>query len=89
MSYMYGSLTTMIVFMLWIYTCMYILLIGAQINACVEKYPRWRKWEKFRKDKEEEEKRKRPLTENVRKMAECAVTMCRKTKALILARAGK
>ena len=59
MSYMYGSLTTMIVFMLWVYTCMYILLIGAQINACVEKYPRWRKWERFRKNREDEEKRRK------------------------------
>lgn len=52
MSYMYGSLTTVIVFMLWLYFCMYILLIGAGINACVERYPRWRKWEKYMKNRE-------------------------------------
>ncbi|MCI8373653.1 MAG: YihY/virulence factor BrkB family protein [Lachnospiraceae bacterium] len=55
MSYMYGSLTTIIIFMLWIYTCMYILLIGAGINACIERYPRWRKWEKIRKKEEKTE----------------------------------
>lgn len=51
MSYMYGSLTTVIVFMLWLYFCMYILLIGAGISACVERYPRLRKWEKLKKKK--------------------------------------
>lgn len=50
MSYMYGSLTTIIIFMLWLYSCMYILLIGAGINACIERYPRWRKWEKVRRN---------------------------------------
>ena len=28
----YGSLSAIIVFMLWLYTCMYILFIGAEIN---------------------------------------------------------
>lgn len=70
MSYMYGSLTTIIVFMLWIYFCMYILLIGAEINACVEKYPRWRKWEKFRRDRAKEESRNGRLSEETRKMTE-------------------
>ncbi len=28
----YGSLTTIIVLMLWLYTCMYIMFLGAQIN---------------------------------------------------------
>lgn len=31
-SYMYGSLTTMILLMLWLYTCIYILFLGAEIN---------------------------------------------------------
>lgn len=35
-SYMYGSLTTLIFIMLWLYFCMYILLIGAEINAYFE-----------------------------------------------------
>lgn len=52
MSYMYGSLTTVIVFMLWLYFCMYILLLGAGINSCMESYPRWRKWEKYMKNQE-------------------------------------
>lgn len=29
---MYGSLTTIVMFMLWLYFCMYILFIGAEIN---------------------------------------------------------
>ena len=33
---MYGSLTTVILVMLWLYFCMYILLIGAEINAYFE-----------------------------------------------------
>lgn len=32
MSYMYGSLTAFIILMLWIYFCIYILFIGAEIN---------------------------------------------------------
>lgn len=75
MSYMYGSLTTIIVFMLWIYFCMYILLIGAQINACVEKYPRWRKWEKFRKEKADEEKRRKKLARKAKNMAKRAARL--------------
>lgn len=31
-SSMYGSLTTIVLFMLWLYFCMYILFIGAEIN---------------------------------------------------------
>lgn len=73
MSYMYGSLTTMIVFMLWIYSCMYILLIGAGINACVEKYPRWRKWEKLRKNREDEEKRRKKLARKMREVTKHAM----------------
>ena len=32
-SYIYGSLSTIIIAMLWLYFCMYILFIGAEINA--------------------------------------------------------
>lgn len=32
MSYMYGSLTAVIIVMLWLYFCIYILFIGAEIN---------------------------------------------------------
>lgn len=33
MSKMYGSLTTIVVIMIWLYMCMYIMLIGAMINV--------------------------------------------------------
>lgn len=36
MSNMYGSLTTMVVVMLWLYMCMYIMLIGAMVNTMLE-----------------------------------------------------
>lgn len=35
-SNMYGSLTTIVLIMLWLYFCMWILLIGAEINAYFE-----------------------------------------------------
>ncbi len=35
-SSMYGSLTTIVLFMLWMYFCMYILFIGAEINLIFE-----------------------------------------------------
>ena len=35
-SNMYGSLTTVILILLWLYFCMYIVLIGAEINAYFE-----------------------------------------------------
>ena len=31
-TYIYGSLTTVVLLMLWIYICMYILFMGAEIN---------------------------------------------------------
>ncbi len=31
-SYMYGSLTAIVILMLWVYICMYILFIGGEIN---------------------------------------------------------
>lgn len=33
MTYMYGSLTSVIIMMFWIYFCIYILFIGAEINV--------------------------------------------------------
>lgn len=33
LSYFYGSLTSVIVLMLWLYICMYIVFIGAEINV--------------------------------------------------------
>lgn len=35
-SYLFGSLTAILLLMLWLYTCMYILFIGAQINAFIK-----------------------------------------------------
>ena len=37
-SYLYGSLTSIILMLLWIYICMYILFIGAEINVHFHKY---------------------------------------------------
>ncbi|HKM05230.1 MAG TPA: YihY/virulence factor BrkB family protein [Lachnospiraceae bacterium] len=33
---LYGSLTTIIIIMLWLYICMYILMIGAEINSLLD-----------------------------------------------------
>lgn len=52
MSYIYGSLTAVVLFMLWIFSCMYILFIGAGINSVVEQYPNWRKWKKYMKNQQ-------------------------------------
>lgn len=35
-SYMYGSLTAIVLIMLWLYFCMYILFLGAEINVFFE-----------------------------------------------------
>ncbi|MCR5610166.1 MAG: YihY/virulence factor BrkB family protein [Lachnospiraceae bacterium] len=32
-TYMYGSLTAIVLLLIWMYSCMYILLLGAEINA--------------------------------------------------------
>jgi len=37
-SYMYGSLTTIVLIMLWLYTCMYILFLGGEINHFFEPF---------------------------------------------------
>ena len=37
-SNMYGSFTTIILIMLWLYGCMYIILLGGEINAILEGY---------------------------------------------------
>ena len=36
-SNMYGSLTTIIIIMLWMYFCMYVMLLGGEINDMLEK----------------------------------------------------
>lgn len=35
-SYLYGSLSVMVFFMLWLFVCIYILFLGAEINNCME-----------------------------------------------------
>ena len=35
---MYGSLTTIVLIMLWLYGCMYIILLGGEVNALMERY---------------------------------------------------
>ena len=35
---MYGSLTTIILIMLWLYGCMYIILLGGEVNALLERF---------------------------------------------------
>lgn len=37
-SYTYGSLATIVILMLWMYICMYLLFIGAEINAYFQTY---------------------------------------------------
>lgn len=44
-SSMYGSLTTIILIMLWLYFCMYVILLGGELNALLEGYGGHR-WEK-------------------------------------------
>ena len=36
-SIIYGSLTTIILIMMWLYAVIYIILIGAEINVMLEK----------------------------------------------------
>lgn len=53
-SNMYGSLTTIIMVMLWLYFCMYIILIGAEINSYFEE--QFRMVTQYRKLLHEEKK---------------------------------
>jgi membrane protein len=46
LSYMYGSLTTVIVSMLWLYFCMYIVFIGGEFNVFI-KTKAYRTYKKF------------------------------------------
>lgn len=40
-SYMYGSLTAIVLLMLWLYSCMYIMFVGAEINTVLQfSFPR-------------------------------------------------
>lgn len=37
-SSMYGSMTTIVLILLWLYVCMYIILLGGELNALLEGY---------------------------------------------------
>lgn len=37
-STMYGSLTTIILILLWFYMCMYVILLGGEVNVFLERY---------------------------------------------------
>lgn len=39
-SVMYGSLTMLILILLWLYMCMYVILLGGEVNALLERYKR-------------------------------------------------
>ncbi len=51
-SRMYGNLTTIILLMLWVYFCMYLILLGAELNDYAEK--RMAEAEKEQKNTEQE-----------------------------------
>lgn len=48
-SYTYGSLATLVLFMFWIYFCMYLLFVGAEINSYFKIY--FESAKKYRKNK--------------------------------------
>ena len=37
-SNMYGSLTTIVIIMLWLYFCMYVVLLGGEMNDLLEQW---------------------------------------------------
>ncbi len=39
-SSMYGSMTTIILILLWLYMCMYVILLGGEVNALLERLAR-------------------------------------------------
>lgn len=53
-TYIYGSLTTVILMLLWLYFCIYIILIGAEINMWIELKHK-REKERFYKHEEKDE----------------------------------
>lgn len=62
-SYLYGSLTTLMILMLWIYFCMFILMLGAELNMAV--FTRWNIG-KRRKEYVQQKKRKKATLARVR-----------------------
>lgn len=64
---MYGSLTTIVIVMLWLYFCMYLLLLGGEINAFL--YPFFSLVfmnRKIRRKYQKEKKEQKELTEQKR-----------------------
>ncbi len=53
-TYIYGSLTTVMLMLLWLYFCIYIILIGAEINKWIE-LKHQREKERFYKHEEKDE----------------------------------
>ena len=48
-SSIYGSLTTIVLLMVWLYTCMYMLFIGGEINCLLVEIDFWDKFKKKRR----------------------------------------
>ena len=59
---MYGSLTTIVLVMLWLYFCMYIILIGAEINSYFE--DQFRRVSYYRRMLKEQKRDQQNKTEN-------------------------
>ena len=59
---MYGSLTTIVLVMLWLYFCMYIILIGAEINSYFE--DQFRRVSYYRRMLKEQKREQQNKTEN-------------------------
>lgn len=49
-SYVYGSLTSIILIMLWLYVCMYIFFIGGEVNSIISGEELWEIESDFEKD---------------------------------------
>ena len=66
-SNMYGSMTTIVLILLWLYFCMMFVMLGAQVNHYFEEKFRWlhqvaaetirKEYELFMKSDEEEEEK--------------------------------
>ena len=49
-STMYGSLTTIVLIMLWLYFCMYIMMMSAEVNVIFnESFRKWLKRDQTKK----------------------------------------
>lgn len=58
---MYGSLTTIVLIMLWLYFCMYSLLLGAELNVALSEHI-IAKYEQRKRDKERKKQAKMKIT---------------------------